>query len=242
LYSIGFKEMAKNIFKNIDNNSNWKLKLLLAQISISINDFYEAIKFLDEAIELAYDKRAKRQILEEKISVLLNLEKYNEAINILKMEEQTDVSILEMMANIYLKMEEWDLAEECAIKINDIECNENALYILAGLYYKRKDYKKSVNYCKIILDNNYAKESALGCLVNSYLELGNINMAEKYFKKLRAKYSGQLTTIFIHARLQYRKGNIKKAYILLKFIKKQNVKCNEDFYNLYNKVREVIGK
>lgn len=241
LYSIGVKKRAKNIFIKLDDGSDWKLKLLLARINISMDEFNKALKYLDEVMTLVSDSKIKRILLEDKISILFKLEKYNAALSILEKEDQDDVNILEMIANIYLKKDDLDLAESYAKKINTIDpVNETAIFLLVGINYKRKKYNETIKYCNKLL--KYDKETALRLLANSYLEFNDLVMAEKYFKKLRSKYSGQLATIFTHARLEYKKGNIKKAYKILKFIEDQGIECNEDFYGIYNQVKKEIEK
>ncbi len=206
-----------------------------------MDELNEALKHMDEAIILVRDNKKKRILLEEKIGILFKLEKLNEALSILKKEKQTDVSILEMIANIYLKMDDLDLAENYAKRINTIDpVNETAIFLLVGISYKRKKYNETIKYCNKLM--KYDKETSLRLLTNSYLELNNLVMAEKYFKKLRSKYSGRLATIFSHAKLEYKKGNVKKAYKILKFIEDQGIECNEDFYEIYNQVKKEIRK
>ncbi len=192
-------------------------------------------------MNLADDKNQYKKLVELKVDTLIKLEHYQEAINFLKQENE-DERVYEIIIGLGLATDDFDLVKSYSNKlINDNASNEDAYIALGTMYYKREKYNKAIKKFIIALNlSNVSSKQALMGIVDIYLYLDNLDKAEKYLNILKSKHRGYIPSMFAQARLEYKKGNNKKSYQILKVLKKYD--GSKKLFDFYKEVKNSLNK
>lgn len=238
---MGWIKKSIGILHNIDDDLDWEIKFILAQTLREIGEVKIALEYIDEAIKLALTSEDRVGLLVYKVDILINNQRQEEALDIFKNENQTDEAILGTMTGVAISMENWNLAEKYAkemLKVNPE--SEMAFIYLGGVYLKKGDYKKALDNYNVVTLSKDNERVVLGGLVASYLELEELEEAERICKELNAKYRGHPTSIFSQAKLEFKRGNMKEANKLLKYLEPHVSVNKEQFEDIYSKVKSKI--
>ena len=104
-------------------------------------------------------------------------EEYQKIINLCTLKLEKDPlskKALLLRANIYMKLQQYFLAEEDLKKIqNDILLSSTVYFLLGCIYKNKKDYEKSIEYLSksIELDSNNLNYKMLDIPINQYYKI-----------------------------------------------------------------------
>ncbi|WP_408956494.1 tetratricopeptide repeat protein [Natroniella sp. ANB-PHB2] len=245
LVFLGMLNIAEKIAIDIDN-PDLKTEKLLVDINFKLDKEDKTIKHLDKAIELAPSEEERLILVFNKANILGELKRYNDALEILKNEDQNDELVLFMVASINLRAANFKLAKKYLKKILNINPkSEEALFSLGIVNYKLGNYNEALKNLNKALDFGYDEKETLSGIISVYLELDDLTEAKKLLKKLKKKYGNDKLVLFTEAKYEYKSNNIKRAYKILENLKPSiNYEDlgGDTFYELYNEVKEVMVK
>jgi tetratricopeptide (TPR) repeat protein len=224
------EEAAENFYKSIEiKNDYLNAHLNLFQIYKKYNNQAEMLKIIDKIISIKPDFPI---MYHEKASILQDLEKFDEAINVIKevfkYEEHTIDNYLRLY-DIYQKKNNLEECKEISIKLIDtlekkIEKNNKDydLYFALGIAYKKfNDLENSEKYLKLAIRFNPNN-------VNYFFELAEIYKEMKKFSSSKENFENaiRIKPLNIAANINYailindEFGETKKAKeIIFKFDK-----------------------
>ena len=154
-YAVTHAEKA-NEYAILSNDSYYIVSSYncLARAYSAQKDYFKAIEFYDKAIEkgLAYgENKLVNFSSQEKIGLLIRVNRYNEAVSIAK---NLDYSLLnkpgfQTLGHLFLKLNQIDSAYHYinkAIETDDIYVKRSAYQALFNLSKSQKDYEKNAEY------------------------------------------------------------------------------------------------
>ncbi len=244
LYIIGKIDKSIIILEEIDQDIDWKVKLLLARIYNNTEKFKLALDYSKEALKLVFKNKDRKKVIETKILLMIKLEKYEEAISFLKNENNKSEFILETIGIVNLMAQNWESAKNNFLKVLELNSkNKEALYGLGSSYYQLKEYKKSLDYYQRAAKAGYNNLNIWSGLFILNLDIGNLEEAKKYLNKLQSKYSNNVFYFYYYAKYQYAIGEVEEAYDILEKIKEyiDDTEVAEEIFNeFYNQVKRGL--
>ena len=120
--------------------------------------------------------------------ILEKLKDINSAIKCYELSldyDETNFDVMFNLANLYIKKNKFDEAEDLLIKIvTDDADDENALFYLGQISSKRRNHELAIEYFSKALQINPADVIAKFYLAYSYKEIGNIDLAIQTYQEL----------------------------------------------------------
>ena len=186
------EEAAENFYKSIEiKNDYLNAHLNLFQIYKKYNNQEEMLKIIDKIISIKPDFPI---MYHEKASILQDLEKFNEAINVIeevfKYEEHATENYL-ILYDIYRRKKNLEKCKEISIKVidnleNKIKQNNKDydLYFAVGLAYKKfNNLENAKKNLKLAIQFNPSNEIYFFVLAEIYKEMKEFSKAKENFEK-----------------------------------------------------------
>ena len=154
----------------------------------------------------------KKDILIEKSLTLVNKQKFNEALELLKEIDVDDYKTYFLKGTIYLAQKKIDLAEKNLIMATQKNTQNYLIYHNLGLIYQIKNDNDSAknHFLKAItINENIESLSEIGKL---YLNENNFDEAEKYLKAALKKDEDHRRTNIRLGNMYLKKFDYKKGW------------------------------
>jgi tetratricopeptide (TPR) repeat protein len=186
------EEAAENFYKSIEIKDDYlNAHLNLFQIYKKYNNQAEMLKIIDKIISINPDFPI---MYHEKASILEDLEKFDEAINVIeevfKYEEHATENYLRLY-DIYQKKNNLEKCKEISIELIDtlekkIEKNKHGYdsYLALGMAYKKfNDLENSEKYLKLAIYFNPSNVNCFFELAEIYKEMKKFSSSKENFEK-----------------------------------------------------------
>ena len=246
-YEKALEVAEKMVRKSPDDinalNSKAKALLYLARED-------EAISILDKILTLAPDDN---EALASRAHSLYLLDRYDEALEyIQKALSQDPNNKLEYIyhGNILISFDRYDEARTSYLKALDMDSSDvNAIYGLGSACYWMGDYSQSIEQFLIYLKARPDDTDAIAYLGYSYLNSGDIQLAENEVIRLKSfireennEYMNKLrySVYKLEAECLSTNGKYEETLNLLKDAEKINTD-DEDLYRLFGETHYALG-
>lgn len=188
-FELNYFEKCYKLIKNTSKilNLNSELYLLLAKASLNMKNKEEALKYLDEALAIAYKEEKNGYEILFKLGVVnYELKNYDVAIKNLKLAlkiNEYDAEALYYLAEAYRYKDEEPKALPFINKAISIDSSKWLYYSTRSLiYYELKNFKESLADHKIVVTNVHDFSSAWYRKGYCHLQLSQYNEAIDSFE------------------------------------------------------------